>query len=105
MSPKYRVLTGDNFNFYEEEGCADFGTYETAEEAIVEAKAIVDKSIRWERWQATDQTDTEELYDRYTDFGESPSIHPPTVPPFSAWGYAKTRCVEICGEPPEPRPK
>lgn len=99
MSEKYRVLTGDNFHSYDDDGVDDGGSFLTQEEAITAAKGIVDKSLRWERKQSNNPADPAELYDRYMDFGDSPVIRPETNPPFSAWKYAKWRCKEICLEP------
>ena len=98
MKLKYRILTGDNFHPYDENEVDDDGAYPTQEEAIVAAKMIVDKSLRWERKQSRNSADPDELYDRYTDFGDSQVISPGTEPHFSAWDHAKTRCVEICRE-------
>lgn len=36
------------------------------------------------------------LYEGYVGFGEDPFIIPAGEPPFSAWDYAKARCMEIC---------
>lgn len=100
MTGTYRVLTGDNFHAYDDDdGVDDCGSYDTQEEAIEAAKLIVDKSIRWERQFCEKPTDPEELYDRYTSFGDDPVISPGTEPHFSAWEYAKARCREICLEP------
>lgn len=100
MKKKYKIFTADNFHIYDEDDGTDpSGSYETQEEALVAAKEVVDKSLRWERSQSKDPTDPIELYDRYQDFGDSPVIRPETDPPFSAWDYAKTRCIDICKEP------
>jgi len=97
--PSYRIFTGDNFHLYDETEVDDGGTYATEEEAIAAARMIVDKSLRWERRNIRNKYDPDELYDQYTDFGDSPVIRPDTEPPFSAWDYARGRCVEICKEP------
>jgi hypothetical protein len=99
MMNKYRVFSGDNFHPYDEDEVDDSGAYPTAENALQAAKAIVDNSLRWERKQSKNPADPDELYDRYTDFGDSPVIRPDTNPSFSAWEYAKVRCIEICREP------
>jgi hypothetical protein len=101
MKSRYRIFTGDNFHPYDENEVDDDGAYPTQEEAIVAAKMIVDKSLRWERKQSRNPANPNELYDRYTDFGDFPVISPGTEPHFSAWDYAKARCVEICREPLE----
>ena len=99
MKKKYKIFTADNFHMYDEEEGTDLsGEYDTQVEAVEAAKSIVDKSLRWERSQSRDPFDSDELYDRYQDFGDSPVIRPDTDPPFSAWDYAKLRCPEICKE-------
>jgi len=99
MSGEYKVLTADNFHAYDDDdGVDDCGSYETQEEAVVAAKLIVDKSLRWERRQSSNPGDPDELYDRYMDFGDDPVIRPDTEPHFSAWEYAKSRCADICRE-------
>jgi len=100
MTEKYRVFSGDNFHSYDnDDGVDDGGSYETQEEAVAAAKLIVDKSLRWERKLNKNPANPEELYDRYMDFGDDPVIRPDTEPHFSAWKYAKVRCVDICLEP------
>ena len=100
MMEKYRVFTGDNFHMYDEDEVDDYsGAYVNREDALRAAKLIVDKSLRWERKQCKNPADPDELYDRYTDFGDSPVIRPDAEPPFSAWQYAKSRCADICHEP------
>lgn len=104
MAEKYRVLTGDNFHAYDDDGVDDCGSYDTQEEAIEAAKLIVDKSLRWERKQSNNPKDPNELLDRYMDFGDDPVIRPETNPHFSAWEYAKLRCADICIEQKENEP-
>ena len=97
---KYRNFTDDNFHFIDESERSSGGGFDTFEEALARAKELVDKSLRWERWQCENQNDPEELYDRYMDFGDDPFIKLcPKGAHFSAWEYAKTRCKEICEEP------
>jgi len=98
---RYKVTSYDNFDPYEECAGDDEGTFSTYEEAVAYAKLIVDRSLRWERSQASDQTDPIELYERYTDFGDDPAVVPePSGQHFSAWQYAEMRCCDICREPP-----
>jgi len=95
---EYFIFTYDNFHMDDDDGSDKSGPFGSQEEALTAAKEIVDQSLRWERSQSKDPTDPVELYDRYTSFGDDPSIRPETNPPFSAWDYAKSRCVDICKE-------
>lgn len=101
MSTTYTVLTADNFDFYDEDEVDSHGSFATQEEAIAAARALVDRSLRWERQQCTDPCNADELYDRWEEFGDSPFIRPDTAPPFSASEYAQARVAEICSEPTE----
>lgn len=73
----------------------DYGDfYETSEEAIGAAQNIVDKSLRH---LYKDEHTPEELYSDYQDWGDDPFIITKDKScEFSAWGYAKQRCEEIC---------
>lgn len=99
MSQKYLIFTGDYFHMFDEEDdLSSFGQYSTEKEAITAAKEIVNNSLRLERSECNDPSDPDELYEHYTDFGNSPIIRPDTDPPFLALDYAKIRCAEICKE-------
>jgi len=93
---QYKVYKDDNFHYMDESERDFVGVFSSAKEAISKAKHIVDRSLRWERLQATDPNDSEELYDRYKDFGDDPFIisEDPNCK-FSAWTYAKERCRDI----------
>ncbi len=96
---KYRIMIDDNFHYMEEDEHIDGPDYESCEEAIDECKRIVDKSLRWERLQSKDPNDADELYDRYTDFGDDPFVRSDDREcSFSAWNYAKQRCKNIVKE-------
>jgi hypothetical protein len=93
---KYQIFIDDNFHYMDESERDEGNSFDSAEEAIIEAKKIVDRSLRWERMQAKAPDDAEELYDRYTDFGDDPFIRSGDPDcKFSAWNYAKERCKEI----------
>ena len=96
---QYKVYKDDNFHYMDESERDFVGVFSSAKEAISKAKHIVDRSLRWERLQATDPNDSEELYDRYKDFGDDPFIisEDPNCK-FSAWTYAKERCGDIVVE-------
>ena len=65
------------------------GAFSSAQEAIDQAKQIVDRSLRWERLQATDPNNAEELYDRYKDFGDDPFI-------ISDGSKLQIFCLDLC---------
>jgi (p)ppGpp synthase/HD superfamily hydrolase len=96
---KYEVYKDDNFNYGDESERDFVGAFSSAQEAIDRAKQIVDRSLRWERSQAKDTNNAEELFGRYIDFGEDPFIisKDPNCK-FSAWTYAKERCRDIVNE-------
>ena len=96
---KYEVYTDDNFHYMDEGERSSQGSYDNPKDALAAARSIVDRSLRWERLQSKNPNDPDELYDRYTDFGEDAFIKPrdPDVK-FSAWGYAKERSKEIVRE-------
>lgn len=92
--PLYQVTALDNFDWYEGAGvptqCRD------AEHALSVATGILERSLAHEHDQAKDPTDPKELFKRWDDFGDYPSIYPPLDPPFHPSQYAKTRAEEIC---------
>ncbi len=95
---KYTVLCDDNFHYMDESDRSTLGQYDSAEEAVAAAKAIVDRSLRFIYRPGMT---AESLYDHYTDFGDDPFIRsddPACV--FSAWTYARQRCPEICRAAP-----
>jgi hypothetical protein len=98
---KYMVLTADNFHAYDDDdGVDESGQFDTADEAIAAAKAIVDKSLRWELSSRAPAIMTgAELFDHWLDFGDSPGIRSPQGKPeaeFSASDYALKKAMEIC---------
>lgn len=94
---KYIVSVDDNYHYQDETERTEKGGYDTAEEAIEAAKQIVLDSLRWQRWQIKGEATAEELWDRYTSFGDDPFIRGVH---FSAWDYAKSMCETIAAEPP-----
>ena len=98
---KYMVLTGDNFHAYDyDEGLDESGQFDTADEAIAAAQAVIDKSLRWELSSKAPAIITgAELFDHWLDFGDSPGIRSPEGKPdveFSASDYAMKKAMEIC---------
>ncbi|MCF7675461.1 MAG: hypothetical protein K9N23_02800 [Akkermansiaceae bacterium] len=95
--PTYNVTPLDNFDWYEGAGvptkCRD------AEHALSVAKGILERSLAHEHGQAKDPSSAAELFDRWDDFGDYPSIYPELDPPFDPSAYARQRSEEICRKP------
>ena len=91
----YKVIVADNFHYQDETEEYTAGIYATAEEALSEAKRIVDVSLR----ECVEPGLTADgLYELYTMFGEDPYIVAVDSSPelsFSAWDYARESAGEI----------
>lgn len=92
----YQVTALDHFHFYANAGvpteCQD------AAQALSVAKSILEGSLAREHEQAKDPTDAAELFDRWDNFGDYPSIYPILDPPFDPIDYARNRAVEMCAD-------
>jgi hypothetical protein len=97
--PRYKVIVDDNFHYQDPHERREQGVYETVEEALAVCRGLVDKSLKEEYRSGIS---AKSLYDRYTSFGDDPSIvvldGTDDRAIFSAWNYAKERCIVICGE-------
>lgn len=91
----YTVLVDDNFHYMDADERYEHGSYSSLEEALQEAKMMVNRFL--EGAYEPDMT-ADELFEKYTCFGLDPFIQSNTEDKFtfSAWGYAKERCQEIC---------
>jgi hypothetical protein len=94
MSFHLRVY--DNFHYSDESEAYNYGEYETYEEALVAAKAIVEEFFvhNWEIGM-----DPEYLLGQYSLYGEDPIILPNELSEnerFSARNYANIVAAEIC---------
>lgn len=89
---KYIVYTDDNFHFMDESERYCAGEYETEAQAIAKCKEIVDRSLKE---SAAIENTPAEIYKSYTMYGDDPFIIGPTKTKFSAWEYAKQRCIEL----------
>lgn len=90
----FTVVVADNFHYMDESEHYTHGQFELLEEAIAAARAIVDRCLD-EAYKPGITAD--ELYATYTMFGDDPFIRGAAAGvPFSAWTYAKQRCVERC---------
>jgi hypothetical protein len=95
-----RVLADDNFRYMDASQRVEHGEYATYGEAFAVCKEIVDRFLRHE---CVPGMPARTLYFRYIMFGRDPFIvcgeHGTDAQPgFSAWEYAKARCVDLCGE-------
>jgi hypothetical protein len=91
---KYTIFVDDNFHNGAEEERYLLGEYESYQEAVAVCKKIVDdfmsKGYR-------NGMSFKELWEGYMMFGEDPFIESKDPEcTFSAWSYAKQRCVELC---------
>ncbi len=96
--PDFEVFVDDNYHYMDEESRYRAGFFASYEEALAVAKAIVDEFL--ERCHRPGMT-SKELYQGYVGFGEDPFIIPSGATPFSAWEYARTRCMELCRDEDE----
>jgi hypothetical protein len=93
---KYTVYIDDNFHSYDESERCIHGEYDTADDAIMECKNMVDDFLETKHKRGMT---AEELYRHYTAFGEDPFITSEGEKvEFSAWQYAKQRCSELSGD-------
>ncbi len=89
----YTVRVDDNYHYMHKDARYTHGEYGTLDEAVKEAKAIVDTFLTSAHTQGMT---AEDLYRSYTSFGEDPFIIGPGDYRFSAWDYAKERCSVMC---------
>ena len=98
----YRVEVDDNYHYQDADERYGAGEFETLDEAVAACRRMVDESLRHLHESGMS---AEELWQRYTMFGEDPFVVGGKEPvPFSAWTYAKERCSAICGTVGGPRP-
>ena len=94
----YKVMVDDNFHHQDPDERWELGTYATLEEALAVCRGRVDQSLK-EQYQPG--MSAEDLYNRYTSFGDDPFIvvtdGTAKGAEFSAWRYAKERCDAISG--------
>lgn len=95
----YWVLVDDNYHYMDADERWTLGHFETLADAIAACKQLVDECLG-EYYQPG--ITAEALYSLYTSFGEDPYIVGSNQRvPFSAWDYAKQRCIEMAGTTPE----
>jgi len=94
----FRVLVDDNFRSIDQSRRYAAGEYATGAEALAVCRETVDRFLRHEYVEGMAAS---ALYFRYIMFGEDPFIvePPESAEPldcFSAWDYARMRCMEMC---------
>ncbi len=89
----FELFVDDNYHYMDEESRYSCGSFASYNEALAKAKAIVDEFL--EQFHQPGMT-SKELFEGYTGFGEDPFIVPAGKPDFSAWDYARARCLELC---------
>ena len=91
---KFIVHVDDNFHIGEEEERYKHGEYDTCLEAVEACKKIVDEFIDK---GYSEGISFKEMWQGYMMFGEDPFIQGGDAEcSFSAWDYAKRRCIELC---------
>lgn len=92
----YRVMVDDNFHHMDEDERYELGTFRTSDAALEAARRVVDEFLlsAYVPGRTADQ-----LFAIYVAYGEDPFILSEGVEKvsFSAWGYARERCAEMCG--------
>ena len=90
----FEVFVDDNFHYMDEDYRYKAGEFLNYDEALTEAKRIVDEELAY---RVKPGMTAEELYDRYITFGEDPFIMPANKKDsFSAWDYAQTQSYKVC---------
>lgn len=95
---KFYLRVYDNYHYMDESEAFNYGQYETYEEALVGAKAIVDEFIE-NNWKP--ETKPDEFLVGFAHFGEDPIIlpnEPGEHENFSARTYLESRIKEICNK-------
>lgn len=97
----FSVYVADNFHYMDESETYVKRGYATWQEALAEARRIVIESVRH---QYQPGMTADELYERYTLFGDDPAVLPtPAGMNFSAWGFAREQCEAMTGQRLSPR--
>ena len=93
---KFHLRVYDNYHYMDESEAYNHGKYNTYEDALIAAKAIVDEFFE-ENWKRGINPD--DLIGQYSLYGEDPVIlpnEPGKQERFSARTYANTSAAEIC---------
>jgi len=95
---RYRVLVDENFHYMDKSRRYAQGDYATYAEAFAVCREIVDRFLRHEHVPGMLAS---ALYFRYMMFGRDPFLvngadGSEAQPGFSAWDYARQRCMDLC---------
>lgn len=94
----FTVIVYENSHYMDESESYTHGEFGSAGEALAAAKKLVDRELDS---LYTPGMPPEDLYRQFTTFGVDPIIIPAPEGGFSAWDYAKERCLELCAPPGE----
>jgi len=89
----FELFVDDNYHYMDESSRYRVGSFTSYGEALAKAKAIVDEFLESSHHPGMTSG---ELFEGYVGFGEDPFIVPAGEPRFSAWDYARERCMELC---------
>ena len=97
----YSVFVDDNFHYTDEDERYHLDDYPDYATALAACQKVVDDYLAS---ALKPGVTAEELFESYTSFGDDPWIKPTPwrTPRFSAWGYAKQRCQDMCAEAGQP---
>jgi hypothetical protein len=94
MTRSFTVMVDENSHYLDESERYEHGTFATYDEALAACRRIVDEFLAAQHQPGMTAAD---LYSLYTTFGEDPHIVPDQPgASFSAWGYARLRCDQLC---------
>ena len=94
----YKIMIDENAHLQDEEERTEHNSFPTAAAALATCRRLVDEALLAE--SAKGET-PEQLYARYTSFGDDPFIVTPDgAPKVSAWTYAK-ECAQGLAAPGE----
>jgi hypothetical protein len=92
----FRVVVDDNFHAMDANERTEHGHFQSYEQAVVAARAIVDAFLTLHH---TPGMSADQLFALYTSFGDDPfSVPAAPESPVSAWAYAGQRCAALCGD-------
>ena len=89
----FELFVDDNYHYLDEESRCKVSSFASYSEALARAKAIVDEFLEGSPQPGMT---SKELFEGYVGFGKDPFIVPAGEPHFSAWDYARARCMELC---------
>jgi hypothetical protein len=94
MQLKYELYVDDNYYYLDEDERYRAGEFDTLEEAITEAKRIIDEFLL-SAYKKHPGLSAEGLFKEYTKYGVDPWILP-NYSDYNSWEYAEMRSKELC---------